>query len=240
MNFLKRNKEIVIFAIFELIALILNLILTGKSNVISCRCIIYANLLFAILFTVFKNKKSFVVYALIFTAISDTLLVSTKTVSEAARIIALVSFIVVQIIYLLELFKENKKITVYLLLCDLILSVLISVVSIFLFKSQYNALIPLTIIYFVILLFNLINTCINFKKESNMFFGFLFFIMCDILVGLSTGVSLGILPANNEFVNFVLKLAKYEWTPYILAQFFLVSSIISKDFKHLVIIKENY
>ena len=232
-HFLIKNKEIIAFTIFEIIALFLNLVLTGKAEVISSKCIIYINLIFALIFTLRFDKKSYVIFALIFTAISDTLLVSTKPISDASRIIALVSFIIVQAIYLLELFKHNKKITIYIGLIDTLIIILLSIASIFIFKDNYNALIPLTIIYFIILVSNLINTSINFRSESTMFFGFLFFILCDVLVGLSTGVSIGILSSENEFIKFAIKLAKYEWTPYIIAQYFLVSSIISKNIKFI-------
>lgn len=232
MSFVKRNKEIILFTIVELAALILNLVLTGKANVIASKCIIYTNLLFALLFTLFINKKSFVVFALVFTAVSDTLLVSSHEISETARIIALVSFIIVQSIYLVELSKENKKVTIYIGFSDLFLIVALCVASIFIFKDQYNALIPLTIVYFVILVSNLVNSAINFKKESTMFFGFLFFIMCDILIGLGTAVSLGIF-RENSFINFMLKFGSYAWTFYIIAQYFLVSSIKSKQINKL-------
>lgn len=232
MVFLKKNFNIIIFTIAELTALVLNLVLTGKANSIACNCIIYMNLIFALLFTLLINKKSFVVFALVFTAVSDTLLVSPNEISETARIIALVSFIIVQSIYLLELSRENKKVTFYVAICDIMLIISLCVASIFIFRDEYNALIPLTIVYFVILVSNLVNSAINFKKESTMFFGFLFFIMCDILIGLGTAVSLGIFK-ENSFINFMLKFGSYAWTFYIIAQYFLVSSIKSKQINKL-------
>lgn len=230
LDFIKRNKALFAFTLFEIIAIFLNLFLNGKAEVICNKCIIYINLLFALIFTLLFNKKSYIVFALIFTAVSDTLLVNSKPISDTARIIALVSFIIVQLVYLVELFKENKKVTLYIAFSDALICLALCVASIFIFKDNYDALIPLTIIYFTILVSNLINSAIHFKNESTMFFGFLFFIMCDVLVGISTGISLGILP---ERKGFLLNLAKYEWTPYIVAQYFLVSSIISKKINNL-------
>lgn len=183
--------------------------------------VIVINMIMGVLTLVFKNNKDVIIsiFALFFTLVSDTFLIFTEHLT-----IAMISFSVVQTLYMIKV--KNLKYTLHKFTkMDLTRSIIIPIVmliTIILFK---DLLITITSIYFLMLVFNFIESIHLIKSNMLIPIGFCLFILCDIFVGLN--FLKDILPIENfKFLSYVININfNFIWFFYTPSQVLLTLSI---------------
>lgn len=216
--------EIILYLSFLIIDLFFNNSLNNVSSLIKYSTIII-NLLFLIILTIFKFKieKLIVIFAFIFTSVSDYFLLFKN--DNNSFLIGLITFNIVQLIYFFRfhyLYFSLKKFLLSLIL-RIILIISIILIIYFLLPSFYSLLNIIAIIYFINLVFNFLDPLINnIKKRKNQFLaiGFFFFILCDISVGITNAI------IYNFIISFLMRFF------YLPSQVFLFYSV-NMDDKHI-------
>lgn len=134
---------------------------------------IYIKYLGIILCFIFSllNKNYIISLAQLFTLIADYFLL----VIDKYYVIGLISFIIVQLIYMCFLYINNIKIYVYLRI--LLILIVLS------FTNKFPILYTLVLSYFLLLVMNTICSCSN-RKLIILSIGLSLFICCDVCVGL--------------------------------------------------------
>ena len=138
-------------------------------------------------------KNIFLALALIGTCFADYFL----TYKGADYEVALIAFIVVQLLYYLLTINMMKYLGIRLFITIVLRLVLIGImVGVMFLLNKYSLLNLLVCIYFPLLVMNFVDAAINIFRIKNIWFsivmalGFLFFIGCDVQVGLmNIGVS---------------------------------------------------
>ena len=116
-------------------------------------------------------------FALLFTLISDTFLIFTDY-----KLPAMFTFSLVQIFYMLKI--KNLKSTFNINYIDIIrITIILITITIMAFIT-HDLLVVITSFYFLMLVFNFIESIKLFKINWMIPVGFLLFIFCDIFVGL--------------------------------------------------------
>lgn len=171
-----------------------------------------------------KSKDSLLtLIALFFTLIADTFLV----LLAKYQTIAMLSFSITQMFYFLKiknLSKENKINKYdYIRLISVISFLIIVTISTI---KNFDMLILITTFYFIMLLFNFIDSLKTFKKYPLFSIGLFLFICCDIFVGLN--FLKNSLPSIS-IINFLLniKFVDMVWFFYAPSQVILTLSILS-------------
>lgn len=138
----------------------------------------YLSIILCLLFAII-NKKKYQSLALFFTLIADYFLLIKINI-----IPGLISFIIVQLIYMLYFHTNNIPVYLkYRIITYLLLTVINLIIKLPL--TYYLAL-----LYFSALLFNLLS-CVNYNKIHSL--GMFLFILCDICVGLHNVLNYGLL-----------------------------------------------
>lgn len=216
--------EIILYLSFLIIDLFFNSSLNNISSLIKYSTIIL-NLLFLIILSIFnfKIEKIIVIFAFIFTSISDYFLLFKS--DNNSFLIGLITFNIVQLIYFFRfhfLYFSLKKFLLSLIL-RIIFIVSIILIIYFLLPSFYSLLNILALIYFINLIFNFLDPLINdFKNSKNQFLaiGFFLFILCDINVGIINALF------YNNIISFLMRFF------YLPSQVFLFYSA-NMDDKHI-------
>lgn len=159
----------------------------------------------AVLLTVmfFRNTtrdNAIMLAALFFTAISDLFILVLDKYYE----IGLVTFIIVQSLYLYRLYSDRLK-KIYITLA-VRLGVMVALIITFAALNMLNLLIAECAIYITMLIANVVDAFIICKKSlKNVLFaiGLLLFLGCDICVGLDNGVDILGLNLSYEIINIV-------------------------------------
>ena len=162
-----------------------------------------------------SSKDLFILrLALLFTIISDLFLL----VIDDFYIVGVLSFIIVQLLYLYRLRGFNRKnFYIPIVLCfNLILIKII-------LKDGFDYLLGLTVIYFTLIVNNMILSLISFKANPLFALGLVLFVCCDIFVGLynlSSYVQVG------EIVNTINTSGiDFAWGFYLPSQVLIVLSL---------------
>lgn len=194
--------------------------------------IIFTNTVFAILLTIYYKTKDSIIslVALFFTLIADTFLILIIN-----QTLGMISFSFTQFFYFIKLKNLNNEINI-LTKKDIvrIICLFIILITVFIFTIQnFSLLIFITSFYFVMLLFNFIDSLKYIKQYPTLPIGFLLFILCDIFVGLN--FLEGTLPLEKIiFINFLLNIDfNFIWFFYAPSQVLLVSSIIFTNNRRL-------
>ena len=183
---------------------------------------IILNLLFLIIFTMldFKIDKLLVIFAFIFTIISDYFLLFKS--DNESFIIGLIAFNIVQLIYFFRFHFLNFNLKKFLISLSLriISSIFIIIIIYFFLPSYFNFLNIISLIYFINLIFNFLDPLINdykIRKNQILAFGFFLFILCDINVGIVNIIS------SNFIFSFLMRFF------YLPSQIFLFYSAYMDD-----------
>ncbi len=176
---------IIIFLLCQLVLWYLTLIVGGETGNTASFSIVALSFLFSLLFIDFKQLKLITQIALFFTVIADIflLLVSPRTVVHQS--IAMTSFTIVQLSYLIRLLKEqeSKKINKINLILRLPLTTIIIIATCIVLKDGVNYLAIISVIYYANLILNVVFGFVNFKKSPLLAIGLLAFLLCDTVVG---------------------------------------------------------
>ncbi len=149
----------------------------------------YSGILLCVLFSSlcsFYGGEKLIPWALLFTAAADFFLL----VIDRYYVAGILFFLVVQSIYLYDLFKETGRIWIPFRIVCLVLAVALLAMT-----GMLTVLNLLVGIYFPMILVNMIMSWIYRKKMSFLFaLGLTLFVLCDICVGLYN--LYGILPES--------------------------------------------
>ena len=181
---------------------------------------------FAFLF-ILQKKRNFVGFlALFFTMIADLYLVHFHD----HQVLGTSAFCLAQLCYgyYIYLCFPNKKEGLISLISRLGLFLVLFLISAIVTKS-FHTLVIVTMFYFSNLLVNIVFTCLHFKKKPLLAIGFIFFLMCDLFVGLYTGSEMGMINLPG-FVNFVNNgYLDFSWVFYMISQALITLSITTCD-----------
>ncbi|MBQ0017053.1 MAG: hypothetical protein KBT30_00295 [Clostridiales bacterium] len=183
-----------------ILALYLKVLIFGEAHYVEGFLGIPLAFLISALFLDIKNSKAFITYALLLNSIADVFLVLTRTHQEVGVSI----FILAQICYMIYTLMLDKKLWVKLV--NISSRVIISVVAVVVLKSLFN--LELLEMLSVIYITNSCITClflgVHIKTKLLMFIGFILFILCDIVVGLTWGGA-EILNLSGAFIDLLYK-----------------------------------
>lgn len=188
----------VLFAITELIFLVLIQTVGGRINEI----ISFASVVLAFLFSLLTfshNESAFTVTALLFTVISDLFLVIIK---PQYKLVAMIFFSVAQLSYFLRLYfvekrEGHRRIHLTVRALAILLAIILTVTVL---GERTDALSLVSMFYFANLFVNLLYAFIYIKSSVLFPFGLLCFILCDILVGLSVMDGMYVSFAADSFI----------------------------------------
>lgn len=227
----------VVFAIIQAINLYLILFDKQSTNLLSLAFIILSAS-FGIVFSLDKKHYIFLIIAFIFTVIADYFLVirfqETGDIFDQSA--GVTTFIVTQTFYFLFLLFscDNRKVKIANILTRIVLSIIVLIVAIIVLKEKLNYLVVVSLIYFSFLIINVIFAFIQHKKTGLIFaIGLVFFMLCDILIGLSV-VFNAIFEVSTE--SFIYKLVfhpfNFAWLFYGISQTLIPLSIaLNKNIK---------
>jgi len=231
MKFIKKNIEIVVLSLLALSFIIGYLFMGGDNLVILQKTAMFTYLLFAIYFTITKKDKTGLVFAILFTVFSDSFLITHTSITELIRVVAMITFSIAQIFHMLYLNSEanNKQKLIFNILRA---SIFVVVLIVLIIMQNTLPIVIVTAFYFVMLVMNLIQSFINCKQHLLMTIGYCFFIVCDVFVGLSTGMELGILPSLSESaMDIFIAIRSCDWVCYLIAQYLFVLYIYTNKAK---------
>lgn len=223
MNFIRKNQDKFLLTAYCVLSIVIYLTNGGDKLATLQKILMLLYVMFAIYFSLKRRDNTGLVYALLFTAMSDCLILSDTEISEFTRILGMVTFIIAQIFHMLFLNKEcNKKTNIIFISIRLLLILLVlSIASIL--NMELNLLVIICTIYFVMLVMNFIQSLINSNKHVLMTVGYFLFIICDVFVGIDMGIKLNILAPFEGTLNTVFySINTCDWVFYLLAQYFFV------------------
>ena len=230
-----RNKKLlIIHGVFVAIQFILTILfffvpLPGRSEVAINFTIVVLALLHAVIVSGKSPHKKVFITAMIFTVISDVFLTVryTRTGSSVDQIIAMFTFSCTQICYAVYLFlqSQNKKLKEISIGVRVGLIVLILLIAILVLKQNINLLVIVTIFYFTNLVLNAVFAFIEFKKNPLFAIGLVFFIFCDILIGLGVMNKMFITIAPDSFLYKIVFQIDFAWLFYSISQTLISLSI---------------
>ena len=174
--------------------------------------------------------------AMLFTVISDVFLTLryTKTGSYTDQVVAMCTFSVTQICYAIYLFLQsnNKKVKIANVIVRAILSIAVIVATVVVLKDDVNALAVIAMFYFTNLIINALFAFIEFKNNPLFAVGLLFFIFCDILIGLGIAMEMFITVSQTSFIYKMVYGFNHGWMFYSISQT-LISLSISQNLAFL-------
>lgn len=183
--FSKKNILIMILSIIELILYIRILIIDGE---IASRYFCYASVAFAFAFSLFgimKKEEHLEIGALTFTLLADTCLVLLRPQTDILRLFGLIFFNITQILHMLYINKSLSKVekrNSYIIRG--ILASILLIACILVLRNNVDIVSLLTMVYFSNLVCNIISAIKKYKTNKIYLFGLLFFVGCDIFVGM--------------------------------------------------------
>ena len=216
---IKKTPTIFLFYLYILLQFIFYLLLyTTNIFVYHLECysvIIFGLMVSTTIFLKYRVKYTYlIVFAQLFTLISDTFLV----LLDDYYLIALSSFIIVQIFYYLYIlslihFKLNKTHNIIFIIRIVIF---IAILGLFTFMKIVDLLVFLALEYFAFLLFNFVESILVFKSNILLPFGLFLFILCDLCVGCYNIIDIIDIKQNNIIyfiANFQINLSWIFYHP---------------------------
>ena len=153
-----------------------------------CRALSYASVLLALSYAIaayFKEARGLItVAALIFTALADYCLV---VLDEPPRVLAMLFFSVTQLCYAVRIAAGTGKIKTHAVI-RLAAVAAFELAMLGVLRTSADALSAVTMFYFANLAVSLFLTIAK-RAEALLFAGLLFFILCDVFVGLDVLLS---------------------------------------------------
>lgn len=178
---MEKNKRYIlpIFLITEFILYIFILFSRGTLLAVTSFSAIVLCFLYSLLN--FNKENSFINIALFNTVLADFLLV---VMNEPIRTLGMIFFIIVQTLYSIKLLNKSKSLLFLGLRIGLILA--IECVTIIILKDKIDLLAIISVMYYALLIINIVESFMNFKEDKLFSIGLVLFIMCDTIIGLQT------------------------------------------------------
>lgn len=235
-NDMRNIRRKTLLFLYLLIQFILYLFILLKSNSI-VKYLEYGFIVVNFISSIFlrvilkTNDSRLVSNALFFTMIADTFLVLlNKYYSLSVSI-----FIIVQMIYYLRLksFRNENKI-ISLDITRFLLTLSIIILAFIVFKENTDFLIVVTIIYFINLIINFIESILYIKITKLFILGLLFFVFCDIFVGI-WNIEKYIYLKENTILSKIINLnLNTVWLCYVPSQVLIFLSVLEVNKKVLL------
>ena len=217
-----KNITNTIFIATELV--LLCLILFANTNVdLVCFITVCLACIHGGAFVIIRKKDYACICALAFTVISDVFLVLryTSTGAYSDQAIAMSTFSIAQLSYFAFMFlqTENKKLRTAHVITRIALSTFAVALTLIVLKENANYMLVVTMFYFANLLLNAVFSFVEFKKFNVMAIGFVFFILCDVLIGLSIALgSIIIVPESSFLYRITFSGFNFAWLFYVISQ----------------------
>lgn len=216
MNFYKSKFYVFITGLFVLIELILlYLILFGdcdKSKV--CFSAVAVSFLFMLSLIKIEKKAYLLVIAYVFILISDAILELRYVVTNALidQEIAVTTFLIAQILISLYMLTKIKNHTVRLVQLSIRIFLMSAgiIATVIVLKDGVNYLALVSVFYIINLFVSLVFSFINVNKFRLFALSLLFFICCDILLGLSFLFEMYLKIEPNSFLH-VMVYGKFNY-----------------------------
>ena len=174
---------IVIFLVAELVFTVLAQTLSGTAMqaveyISICWCFV-----FALIFVTTKKYNFVILLGLLFTLGADACLVLNIPPKQAP---GMVFFSIAQIIYAIYLMLDAKRvINIASIIVRVIGSALIVLITFFVLKDKFDFVSAISMFYIFNLIINIVFVFIQFKKHRLFAIGLVFFVLCDIFIGLA-------------------------------------------------------
>ncbi|MBR5140715.1 MAG: YwaF family protein [Clostridia bacterium] len=175
--------SVIFFIIGVTVAVLIQLSSGSNERILSYGLIVLCAF-FALIFNDRSNVAVLTAIALVFTVLADTFLV---LMTDGNKLIAMLFFSVVQLLYFIRVFSENRTAGlrgVHIAVRVLVLATSLAA-TLYVLGERSDALSIASMLYFANLIVNVIFSFFNFKKASIFAIGLLLFAFCDVFVGLS-------------------------------------------------------
>lgn len=186
---------------------------------------------FSLIFISFRDRDFIVQFALLFTVISDIFLVLVQPRNQG---VAMTTFSLTQILYFILLLMEtpSKRIRLANLISRIFLIIAVQVVTLVVIKDKADYVALISMFYFTNIVLNAVFALFNFKKNPLLAIGILFFLFCDIFIGLNCAVGVYInVPENSFLYKMAFPSFNWAWLFYIPSQTLIAISCAYKPFK---------
>lgn len=229
-----KSKVIAVATVFILVELTLGVLIQLTGGAI-CAALCFSSVVVSLLFSLLlllgnrSAPHALTTLALLFTVISDLFLV---VISPAVRLPAMFSFSIAQMCYFLRIYlgtDSKKERAVHLSVrCGAILVFIVACALVLGDKTDFLSVI--SVFYFANLLTNFIFAARQYKRSLLFPIGLLFFMMCDIVVGLSVMSELYIEFSEGSLLYKILHTElDLVWLFYVPSQTLIPLSLIKKQ-----------
>lgn len=233
----KMNKKLLAFSIIflfvELVLFVLIFAIHGRAN----DWISFSSIVTVFIFSLFlicKNKNVILTQiALLTTSIADLFLI---IVQPRQQLMAMIFFSVTQICYFIRLLlnAKNKTEKIVHISVRAGLTAIVFAVTAIVLKEKTDALSMVSMFYFTNLILNVIFAFVQIKRSILFPIGLLFFMICDIFIGLQCAIGVYIdVPENNILYQIAFSPFNWAWLFYVPAQILIVLSLIINNKNHI-------
>jgi len=226
----KLSKQIIFYIFLSIETILFGLILSPIKNayIFSYISII---LCFVFCLLMFCKSKNYILIcvALFFTLIADTFLV---LLHNAHQVVAMISFNFTQLTYAIKLgFESKKSVNIVSTICRVAVCIFIELLAFVILKLKFDALIFVSLIYFVNLAFNVIFSFLTKKIDFVFAIGLILFVLCDINVAFPFLIDIFNLVEPNIIVKIVNSSFNFIWFFYLPSQVLISTSLYLKSLK---------
>ena len=201
----------------ELVFWILIVFVRPSNISLFCFFSVITACLVSFVFSLSNPKKLTISFALLFTVIADLFLVVLR-LTKTTQSLGLIFFNIVQILYFLYIFIDNKHKKASLIF-RISLNVLMIIISIIVLKSNVDLVSILTMIYISNLFANIVDCFLTIKTNYMLLIGLIFLIMCDIFLGLVMADGIYLFYKDGSFLYKLVRIPlDFSWFCYIPSQ----------------------
>lgn len=216
------------FVCIELALLLL--ILWGSSNLLNI--FEFSSIAFCFVFSLFFVSKMPIIIltqvALLCTMIADFSLEIIKPMNQP---VAMTFFLFAQLCYFARLLVElkTKKWRIINVVLRIVLVIFAEIVALIILKNNFDYLSLVAICYFILSLSNITLAFSLFKTSPLFALGLLFFLCCDVFIGLQCAVGVYIdLPPESIIYKIIFMPFNIAWLFYLPSQVLISTSLVSK------------
>lgn len=229
-QFIRQFSKHIVCAFLILQTILLFFVLFNNKSPYISFSIIAICFLTSIIFVRQARFNFFITFAMLFTLASDFLLVLLLPNKDTLKIreIAVTIFCGAQLCYFCYLVENSsgKKLQTHVMVRIFVCFAAL-VVPMLVLQSLVNYLVLVTMFYFANLLVSCIYAFIDYKKSPLLAWGLLFFILCDLFVGVQEGYNLGVLGISQNSLIYKIFFTPFNfiWLFYTIAQCLIVLSM---------------
>jgi hypothetical protein len=176
---LAKQNRLALFAFLAVELVLYALMLTAGGYILVA--VSYISIVSCFLYALFrvKNAHHLMLVALGFTVISDYFLVVCQ---PPKQLLAMISFLIVQLLYALHLHRKTPNRPVLVL--RIALTLIIELIALVVLGEKTDALALVSVAYYANLAVNLIASCLPSGRDPRLPVAFLLFLLCDTVIGL--------------------------------------------------------